>query len=798
MRPIHLEIEGFGPFRQKTEIDLSDIELVALVGRTGSGKSTVIDAMTFALFGGISRYGKNKLFPAINQMSNEALVALTFLVGERTYKVVRKLVRTSNNGASTKEARLGLDDGSEIVGVDDIDQEITRLLGLDFDQFNKAVFLPQGKFAEFLHESPTKRQKILRSILDLGVYEKVRILSNKRVAEAETEIRILESRLQEISHITEDVVEDLTARSKGLRKLGSSVKIQIDSIRDQLANLQALNLQHKTYESQLIALDSVEKPKDLDSLENLRSSAKMELSRLQQEYDERNKDLRQIEKTMESLTTPGQLIPIIQNFKRLTQVQTSLAEKSNNSSQLQKQLALAEEEHLLADQATNKAALAYDTLLSKSRVSAFVKDLVIGKPCPLCLSEVKSIPQHNHDLALHDAQKRKDESKSVADQAFHKKTSIKSELDASAQVIHSLSYEEKTLQNNLDVATSLRESEQKLKLYEKTQAKRDSLSKEVQQLQHKVKEARITLEGFQQREAAQRSIFDESRDMLSRAGLNPPGASTDAMVANWNELLRWREENKILLVAKKHENEISVQKVTTAVEEQKTALLSLLKDEDIPYQGPFDEESLPLMVERAHSKVKHELASAKKALKRKMESLQKFEATNKQLNIYNMLSKNLESRRFEAWLLQEVLEELAEGATKHLFTLSSGAYSLELSRKDFVVRDHHNADEIRVAESLSGGETFLASLSLALALSDSIAGMAPEGAAKLESLFLDEGFGTLDSDTLDVVASSIEDLGSEGRMIGIVTHVEEIAQRMPVRIKVTKGSESSFVERQES
>ena len=76
--------------------------------------------------------------------------------------------------------------------------------------------------------------------------------------------------------------------------------------------------------------------------------------------------------------------------------------------------------------------------------------------------------------------------------------------------------------------------------------------------------------------------------------------------------------------------------------------------------------------------------------------------------------------------------------------------------------------------------------------------MAAEGTAKLESLFLDEGFGTLDSDTLDVVASSIEDLGSEGRMIGIVTHVEEIAQRMPVRIKVTKGSESSFVERQES
>ena len=71
--------------------------------------------------------------------------------------------------------------------------------------------------------------------------------------------------------------------------------------------------------------------------------------------------------------------------------------------------------------------------------------------------------------------------------------------------------------------------------------------------------------------------------------------------------------------------------------------------------------------------------------------------------------------------------------------------------------------------------------------------MAVEGAAKLESLFLDEGFGTL-----DVVANSIEELGSNGRMIGIVTHVEEIAQRMPVRIKVTKGSDTSFTERIDS
>ncbi|CAN0312269.1 unnamed protein product, partial [Phaeothamnion confervicola] len=114
------------------------------------------------------------------------------------------------------------------------------------------------------------------------------------------------------------------------------------------------------------------------------------------------------------------------------------------------------------------------------------------------------------------------------------------------------------------------------------------------------------------------------------------------------------------------------------------------------------------------------------------------------------------------------------------------------------VRDHNNADDIRGARTLSGGETFLVSLSLALALASSTAELAPEGAPQLESIFLDEGFGTLDSNTLDTVASAIEELGASGRMVGIVTHIRELADRMPVRLEVTKSGGSSRVERVEA
>jgi exonuclease SbcC len=97
--------------------------------------------------------------------------------------------------------------------------------------------------------------------------------------------------------------------------------------------------------------------------------------------------------------------------------------------------------------------------------------------------------------------------------------------------------------------------------------------------------------------------------------------------------------------------------------------------------------------------------------------------------------------------------------------------------------------------TLSGGETFLASLALALALAEATADLAPAGAPTIESIFLDEGFGTLDPETLDTVAAAIEELGASGRMVVVVTHIRELADRMPVRLEVRRGITGSTVRR---
>jgi exonuclease SbcC len=145
----------------------------------------------------------------------------------------------------------------------------------------------------------------------------------------------------------------------------------------------------------------------------------------------------------------------------------------------------------------------------------------------------------------------------------------------------------------------------------------------------------------------------------------------------------------------------------------------------------------------------------------------------------------------------ETLDAVVADASVRLEQLSAGQYALAVTDdgSELSVVDHTNADELRSVRSLSGGETFQASLALALALADHLASMAERAAAPLDAIFLDEGFGTLDSASLDAVAAAIEALAGAGRTIGIVTHVAELAARVPVRFVVRKGPRTAVVER---
>jgi exonuclease SbcC len=167
--------------------------------------------------------------------------------------------------------------------------------------------------------------------------------------------------------------------------------------------------------------------------------------------------------------------------------------------------------------------------------------------------------------------------------------------------------------------------------------------------------------------------------------------------------------------------------------------------------------------------------------------LEQKDMVNKWTTLMNVLGGS--KHAFNTYVQRLTLQQLIQLANKHLFNLNK-RYSLKLDEKykkgeelSFKLVDHYQTDQLRYVDTSSGGEKFLISLSLAVGLSD-----LASNNVNIDSLFIDEGFGTLDSKTLDIVISSLETLQAQGKMIGIISHVENLKERIPTQIQVIKKS----------
>ena len=197
MRPIQLSVEGLTCFKEKQEIDFSGLDLFAISGPTGAGKSTLLDAILFALYGEVPRVGKQDLKEMISAARERVSVRFDFAVGKRRFRVARALRR---KGAAA--VRLEEHDGTDFntVLADQVrpaSAEVTRLLGLDVDAFTQAVILPQGEFAKFLKADPRKRREMLRTLLRLDVYERMRQAAQDTSTRKKHDLDALEQRLRE-------------------------------------------------------------------------------------------------------------------------------------------------------------------------------------------------------------------------------------------------------------------------------------------------------------------------------------------------------------------------------------------------------------------------------------------------------------------------------------------------------------------------------------------------------------------------------------------------------------------------
>ena len=304
--------------------------------------------------------------------------------------------------------------------------------------------------------------------------------------------------------------------------------------------------------------------------------------------------------------------------------------------------------------------------------------------------------------------------------------------------------------------------------------------------------ARKEWEELQTAERKLRRQFDDRRDRV--AALRPPPADGSDLAGDWGNLALWAATRAPELQKEAAASEASA---AEAAKEQ-TVLTEDLERSCRDCELEVVEGAIFETVTSAVAQTSFELKGIEQGIAAAEKLRDVLKSRRVEAKVASGLALELSAKpgRFESWIVEEALRLLVEGATRTLNELSTSQYSMTLSDTgDFLVIDHHNADETRSAKTLSGGETFLASLSLALSLSDQLSQLAEQGAARLDAIFLDEGFGTLDADTLETVAATVENLAATGRMVGIVTHVRELAERVPMQFRVRKNQITSTVER---
>ncbi len=754
MKPLTLSMQAFGPYAGNEEIDFTRLgqrRLFLITGPTGSGKTSILDAITFALYGKASgdlRNGRS-LRSDYAQPSLKTEVRLTFANKDHCYEVKRTpeqvLLRKRGEGTRSVSGDASLveilPDGSRQLLASSylsVTNRIEAILGFKAEQFRQLMVLPQGEFRRFLMAESKDRHKILETLFKTQQYRQLEEALDKRakaVKKSYEDVNTHMAHLLEQSHVDssasleklrKDTQEQLTAREKEVAKAGAEAKkasAALENARKVLETFLALD-RARQHENELKALaprmeQLKEEIRKLEAAQNLNAF-----------YDRAARSTLQ-ERKAKALTEMAN-----------AEQKAALSEMTRLS-----QDAAAANTEVLEEQAARvREELARLTAVSTETVR-LAGGLKPGEPCPVC-----GATEHPHP-----ATQTQQEKKRLQDQQKTMEATIKALQERKA-----------ALQKSQD---RLKKALGQLETARKNEAEASAM---------------LEADAAAFHEALEKSLFTDQKTFISyRKQLSQK--------ESWqNELTRYE-----------------TRKAGTAGEIK--ALSEQLQGKEKPDLAPLQEADA-----RARRRYQEE-ASAAGALrerlaqqKEQLEQLKKLEKEQARLQeSYGPIGlladtakgENRQNLSFSAYVLQAVLDDVLRTANLRLHKISQGRYTLYRQRDIHDARKEQGLDleildaftgQARSVHTLSGGESFFTSLSLALGLSDVLESYA--GGLHLDTILVDEGFGSLDPETLDLAMDTLLELQQGGRLVGIISHVSELKERIPAQLEVKATAQGSTTE----
>lgn len=910
MRPLKLTMRAFGPYAGENVLDLERLGeggLYLITGDTGAGKTTIFDAITFALYGQASGDIREPgmFCSKYAKPGTPTEVELTFSYGGKVYTVRRnpKYLRAKTRGEGFTEeganAELHCPGNRVITKTAEVDEEIRNIMGITREQFMRIAMIAQGDFLKLLNASTDERGEIFRQIFKTGPY---RILQDKLKTEAQTldgEIKAAKSSLKQYidgirvadddpeaagvrlakegSKLTADVIEILESMLKrdgekqvavGEEKAKRSaeldtVKAGLKTITDAEKNEESIAKRQKDKETESVRMPELLKAWEAEKeLVPETEKKKVELGKIESElpkYDELNTLLFEIKKqekaleagTMSRDERQSALEERHAEFEAMREERMTLDDAGETKATLVSEKEKKEERRIrigklgdLLDTYEDEAEMLrglqkeYRELSEKSNLAkqdyeaknkAFLDEqagilaerLEAGKPCPVCGSLEHPHPAGKSKAAPSEAQlNQAKKTAEAADLAARtkseacaaslakvkeQKTVIEGELKA-LEIKCTVEDAAKQVTTVLhDVEKEIRALTEAIRKEDKRVARRIELDKVIPETEKQITEEKASIEKLSKelvsaatKIEAEKKQAEESRKTLRFAGkteAEAEKASIEKEIAKRKNALEQAEE--CYRVAEKRVT--SLDSEITGLQEAKKAFgeipdketLLVKQKELIAAIDEIEEQEKDI-----HTRIQTN-RSILSELRKGSEGLQKTEEKYKAIKALsdtaNGTLSGKEKVMLETYIQMTYFDRILARANTRFMVMSGGQY--ELKRKetaennqkksglDLNVIDHYNGTE-RSVKTLSGGESFKASLALALGLSEEIQSSA--GGVKLDTMFVDEGFGSLDDESLEQAMRALSGLADGNRLVGIISHVAELKSRIDKQIVVTK------------